>query len=102
MSAVASSMRSASSRSMVCMCVSYPALHGAIVRFCGWCGWCGQGAETPARLRLPDLVEPGDLGGLAGVAEGLEFVIPRLPEGEAEFAVQFEGVGAGDIHRVAQ
>src|SRR5665213_1207735 len=35
------------------------------------------------------------------MAEGVEFVIPRLAEGETKFAMQFERVRTGRLHRVA-
>ena len=54
-----------------------------------------------SRARSAHLVQPDDGGDITGVAERLEFVVPRLAEGEAEFAVQFEGVVTADLHRVA-
>src|SRR5690606_41919482 len=50
---------------------------------------------------LADLVQPDDGAVLSRVAEGLELVVPGLPEREPQFAVQLERVGSGRLHRGA-
>jgi hypothetical protein len=71
-------------------------------------GRASPGISSDARVtppcgpssRSPDLVQPDHRSEIAGVAERLEVVVPRLAECEAQLAVQLHGIVARDLHRV--